>query len=393
MHGEEKPRPVVKGERESPPVPSFAGLLKGEKNKFLEAARDRVAQLSSQSGGNLLSSLKEGGKKKKKEEGLLGTLKSVGKAAKNTGDLKANLMKAKNDLTNLTQWNDFVTGYYESWKKDRAAYLANLVAYKAGLVNVEIDDRFRIKKKMGGSTQPLDKDIHVISASLDVPVRDQAQRGTCASFTGARVMEILLKQNGVDADLSEQYFYWSSKPKCQTSKCKEGGSWFFEGYEYSVNAPAPNIPLEKDCPYNPKPVSGNDTQIPLTDGCSRGFAKVKKYEILKDTYDQVVEALKNNHPVAAAYYLSENFFENEGLVTNKAAQKSNKEHAGGHAIVLTGYMSLPEKYWKDEGKVCFLTANSWGKGWGVGGYSCLTERWMQEHAISYFTIVDEMEVI
>jgi hypothetical protein len=275
VHGEEKPRPVVKGEKVAPQIPTFSGLLKGEKNKFLEAARDRVTQLTSQGGGNLLASLNDGGKKKKKDSGLLGTLKSAGKAAKNAGDLKANLLQAKNDLTSLTQWNDFVSSYYENWKKERAAYLANLVAYKAGLVNIEIDDRFKIKKKMGGSTKPLDKDIHVISASLDVPVRDQAQRGTCASFTGSRVMEILLKQNGVEADLSEQYFYWSSKPKCQMSKCKEGGSWFFEGYEYSVKSPSPNIPLEKDCPYNPKPVNGNDTQIPLQDGCTRGFARSK----------------------------------------------------------------------------------------------------------------------
>jgi hypothetical protein len=396
VHGEEKPRPVVKAEKTVPKAPSFNGMFSGEGNKFLKAAEARVKGVATGggSGGSLLASFKGDKKdKKKKDEGLLGTLKSAGKAAQKGGDLKAELKRAKDDLLDIQQWNDFAKGYYAQWKKDKAEYLKNLVAYKSGLIKVEVDDKYKAKKKMEGSTKPLDKEIHVISGSLDVPVRNQEARGTCASFTGSRVMEIVLKQNGLDADLSEQYFYWSSKPKCQTSKCNDEGSWFFQGFEYSVNAGTPNIPLEKDCPYNPKKVAGNDTQIPLKDGCAQGYAKVRKYEILKDTYDQVVDAIKANRPVAAAYYLSENFFDTSGIVTNRDAQKSNKEHAGGHAIVLTGYMALPEKYWAEEGKVCFITANSWGKGWGVGGYSCLTERWMQEHAISYFTVVEEMEVI
>ena len=42
-------------------------------------------------------------------------------------------------------------------------------------------------------------------------------------------------------------------------------------------------------------------------------------------------------------------------------------------------MKLPSKLHKTEGKFCFLTANSWGEGWGIGGHACLSENWIKHH--------------
>ncbi len=52
-------------------------------------------------------------------------------------------------------------------------------------------------------------------------------------------------------------------------------------------------------------------------------------------------------------------------------------HAAGHAVLFIGYMKLPKIL--NEGSVCFITANSWGIGWGHGGYSCLSEKWVINH--------------
>jgi hypothetical protein len=387
-HGEKQARPPVDGETSAPPrIPSMEEFMEEEKDRLIEATKNKAKQLT----GGLSDSL--GGLMGAKSAGdALGGLMAAGQNLSSGGDIKEQLKSAAKNLTDKDQWADFAKSYYEEWKKERAEYLVNIAMYEGGLVQLDVDDRFAKKKDMQETQKPLDKPMHVISGSFEVPVRDQAGRGTCAAFTGSRVMEILLKQNGIDADLSEQYFYWSSKPECQTSRCSEEGSWFYSGYEYSQQSQGPNIPLEQDCPYNPKPVDNNDTQIPLAAGCNRGFAKVRSFEVLRDTYDQVVDALNRNRPVAAAYLLSENFFDNQGMVTLADARKSSREHSGGHAIVLTGYMALPESLWQTEGKVCFLTANSWGKGWGVGGYSCLTEAWVQKYAISHFTVVDSMEV-
>jgi C1A family cysteine protease len=389
-HGEAAQRPVVQGEPAAPPAPTLKSMALGARNQFLDQAKQKVERILGETRSGLSSAL---GASRSGKSGLLGSLETAGNLARKKGETSALLSRAREELTSAQTWNDFAQQFYAQWKQEQLNYLQNVVQYKAGLVGEKVADRFRLKKKMKQSTQAAPGEIRVITGSLDFPVRDQAGRGTCASFTGVRLLEIVLQQNGLPSDLSEQYFYWSSKPKCQTSPCTKSGSWFFEGFEFSKKASGPNIPLEADCPYNPKPDPANDTQIPLGAPCSKGFAKVKRFTILKDTHDEVVAAIRRGQPVAGAFYLSENFFENQGLITLAGARKSQREHSGGHAIVLTGYMALPESLHSSEGKVCFLTTNSWGKGWGMGGHACLTERWMQEHAISHFTVIDEMEVI
>ena len=95
-------------------------------------------------------------------------------------------------------------------------------------------------------------------------------------------------------------------------------------------------------------------------------------------------ALKRNEPVVAGFKLSSNFYENNGLITLMNSRSKGKldEHANGHAVLLIGYIKLPPALEKrGEGKLCFVTANSWGEGWGQGGYACLTEAWVRQHRI------------
>src|SRR5690606_19786963 len=86
-------------------------------------------------------------------------------------------------------------------------------------------------------------------------------------------------------DLSEQRFYSLSKSDLWPSGGKvdtDAGSWWGSGMELSYGlegktAPSEderyNIPLEVDCPYNPK--SGkNELQLPQVASCQRGTIRV-----------------------------------------------------------------------------------------------------------------------
>lgn len=213
-----------------------------------------------------------------------------------------------------------------------------------------------------------------------IPVRNQRARGTCAAFAGVGTVEYAAL-NPTDGeggyaldtlDLSEQRFYWLSKPDCRAADNNCGaGSWFGTGFNESQGDYT--IPLEKDCPYVPF-FENNDTQAPQAKSCSNGVAKVDRIEGWCGL-QSMVDLLHRGYAIPVGSPLSGNWERNEGLITKKDYSNGGSVHAGGHAYLIVGYRKLPDL--PDEGGMCFVVKNSWGKGWGVNGYSCMTLAWVQ----------------
>lgn len=124
-----------------------------------------------------------------------------------------------------------------------------------------------------------------------------------------------------------------------------------------------------------------------------GLVQIKKFSEIK-TMAEVIEKLKDNTPVIIATKLSENFYKNNGLVLLsdlKTGSASKDHHAKGHALLAMGMMELPVKLKEKEGSYCLMVANSWGKGWGAGGYACLSEKWLLQYRLpSSFISIDEV---
>lgn len=231
------------------------------------------------------------------------------------------------------------------------------------------------------------KEFYVVAASMAVPVRDQKYRPTCAAFAGVRLIEVMLAQHAKNYDLSEQYFYWASKKDCQQSPCRKPGSWVGYGFEFSADQSRIDIPLEKNCPYVNHNKQGNETQTPLNETCEDGVVKVGKVNYIKNL-DQVIDALDENRAVVASMKLTPNYYTSSSLILYKDRNKGDKmdAHAQGHSMTIVGYVKLPQVL--DEGKVCFIVANSWGEGWGKGGYSCISEKWMlNQRQINPFVVI------
>lgn len=223
-----------------------------------------------------------------------------------------------------------------------------------------------------------------------IPVRHQGARGTCAAFTGVAALEYaaLNPQTGPGRglrtlDLSEQYFYWSSKPDCQTSNsctcpgCSQG-SWYDQGFLASEAQDDFSIPLERDCEYV-RQRGDHDTQHPLENSCKRGALKVDESETFCG-FDEMVHYLHQGYALPWASPLTKNWEYNDGLITLADAHDAGQtEHSSGHAYLIVGYRKLPKM--PEEGGMCFIIKNSWGTGWGVDGYSCMTLAWMK--AVTY----------
>lgn len=272
---------------------------------------------------------------------------------------------------------------YAQWRKKRKDFLKNLKYYKENLFPLQAEKPLTKNEiKLSGLKMKLTADHYVIPGALDLPIKDQGKRPTCAAFAGARSIETLFKSFGQDVRASEQFIYWASKPNCQNIPCTQKGSWTSIAFEKSKSSANPDIPLEEDCPYNFNPLDGNETQIPLTNHCLIGKIKVIDFAYLKN-FDETVEALKKNYPIVAGFELTPNFYETNGFVKESEAYEQGNldNHAKGHAILLVGYIQLPAELEAKEGKVCFIAANSWGEGYGRGGFTCLSEKWMMAHRV------------
>lgn len=233
---------------------------------------------------------------------------------------------------------------------------------------------------------------HVIPFALQTDIRNQQTRGTCAAFAGVRAVETLLNQHdsmrGQALDLSEQHFFWLSRDDCHQAPCRAeqagDGSHFNRGFGFSMqNDPVTALKLEQYCPYSPYPNPDNLSYSPLSD-CNRyagQFRVDKVHPQLK--FEQLVDELASNRPVAAALKLPKSFYNSKGLIRLKdpeSQQQGIDGHAAGHAVLFVGFIKLPEAMWSSEGKYCALMANSWGVGYGVGGHACPTQKWIEHYA-------------
>lgn len=271
-------------------------------------------------------------------------------------------------------WKKEVSNQLKLWQREQDIFLGRLKVYKENTFEIPVAKEAIVEKEVVLNVPSL----HLVNEALSVTIKDQASRPTCSAFAGIRAIEILLAQNNVNKDLSEQYLYWASKPDCQSSPCDQKGSWVTSAYRWSQKKTQVDIPAENDCVYQVSSVDKNETQIPLSSQCQLGSVKVESFSEVKTLAD-VVERLKNHTPVIVAAKLSENFYKNSGLITLADAEKMTStrldNHSLGHAFLAVGVMELPRKIQPKEGQFCLIVANSWGKGWGAGGYSCITEKW------------------
>lgn len=315
----------------------------------------------------------------------------------------------------VAAWDKEYEETVSRWNKAKKIYNKNQKKYAASTYDIRMFASAGPQSPAAplASTGPASVNIngmkpgqyHVIPYALEIPVKQQAYRGTCAAFAGIRTIEIVLsqyesrQQKLTYTDLSEQHFYWLSRPECMETPCSSDGSFFDYGYLNSgVDDPKAAIKLERDCPYISNKNGTNATYTPLA-ACNQKQGAYKVTQIHRNLIlGQVLGELASNRPVAAGIKVPDSFFSPQGLVTstdpqNRCFTKAG-DHTKGHAIVFVGFIKLPQRYWSKEGKFCFITANSWGEGWGAGGYTCLTQTWVQEFGLQkMLTSVEEVQSV
>ena len=212
------------------------------------------------------------------------------------------------------------------------------------------------------------------------PVRNQGGCGSCVAFAVVGALEACENINVFgaprpDYDLSEQFLF-----SCGGRVCKgpEAG-WYFAGDGGALEfLKTDGVPDEACYPYRSS--DGND--YPCQDRCDDWFDRVvtiSDYTVIS-WYDPPLDAVLKNYlqtqPVACAMDVYFSFYSyNAGVYEHVGGD----EPVGSHAVLIVG--------WDDTtSPPCWICKNSWGTGWGEGGYFRIRRR--DSNIGSYAVFID-----
>lgn len=175
-------------------------------------------------------------------------------------------------------------------------------------------------------------------------VRDQGQCGSCWAFAMTQALESYVKitqKRSDDVSLSEQVLLsCGGKGSC-------GGGYLDASFIQKVG-----LPPAKDYPYT----ATNGSCSTAASGWKSRAYKIGGWRKVDQNLGAIKSALVNYGPLPITLIVYEDFmrFYKSGVYSYTKGKP-----LGGHAVLLVGY--------NDDGKY-FIVKNSWGPGWGEGGY-------------------------
>lgn len=177
------------------------------------------------------------------------------------------------------------------------------------------------------------------------PVKDQKGCGSCVSFATSAVveanLEIFRRNPYLNPNLSEADLFF-----CGCGKCCASGWNFPPALDY---AKSKGIPDDACYPYTDK----DQPCKPCADRAKR-IIKIQGWRSLS-TASQAKEWICRHGPVITGMAVYTDFFSYRGGVYRHASGRLE----GYHAIAVVGY---------SETEQCWICKNSWGTGWGEGGW-------------------------
>lgn len=225
------------------------------------------------------------------------------------------------------------------------------------------------RRPLPGLTYPTaDTSDLTVAAEVDPrkklpPVFDQGQLGSCTANATAACFQYDAILDGHDCGLlSRLWIYYFERSLEHTLGQGDVGAMGHDAFTVAKHG----IPGESRWPYN---IATFEVKPPDVE--PRAYVLKKTVRAVPQTETAIKQVLSNGQTVAFGFTVYESF-ESEKVDENGVVPmpRPGEEVLGGHETLIVGYLKNHAAY--------ALVRNSWGTGWGMGGYFLMPWKYLTD---------------
>lgn len=207
--------------------------------------------------------------------------------------------------------------------------------------------------------------------SLCSAVEDQGNLGSCTAQALAGNLEFIdNKIDSIYTDVSRLFIYYNERVLIDTVDYDSGAS-LRDGIKSLKNS---GVCEEALWPYT---IEKFDEKPPAKCYKDAQEHRIEAYYRI-ESLSEMLACLTDGYPFVFGFTVYESFETGQVAKTGKANMPKKDESAlGGHAVMAVGYNQSEKR---------FLVRNSWGTGWGMGGYFTMPFKYLETLAEDFWTV-------
>ena len=200
------------------------------------------------------------------------------------------------------------------------------------------------------------------------PVYDQGQLGSCTANAIAGAVEFdRLKQKLPDFAPSRLFIYYNERV-IEGTVHSDSGAQIRDGIKSVAKQ---GVCPESEWPYDISKFTEKPPASAYKDGL---LDRAVSYQRLPQNLDQMKGCLASGYPLVFRFTVYDSFESDEVAHTGQAPMPApGEQQIGGHAVMAVGY---------DDSERRFTVRNSWGPGWGMGGYFTLPYTYLAQPSLT-----------